>query len=202
MRITAPAVAHADLSGVTSDQHHAQGHTHLSHTGIGTDDHHAQSHTHLSHTGIGASDHHAASLDIRCRVRNSLNLSIANNVDSLLTYDTELWDTDAMHDLVTNTGRITIVTAGLYVVSAHLIWAANATGQRQLYIQLNVADVIAGLHIQATAAGQTQMSLATMYNLVAGDYLTTRVLQNSGAALNVTASSPWSPGFAAVKVLG
>lgn len=51
--------AHSELSGVGTDDHHAQAHTLASHsseahselTGVGTDDHHAQSHTLDSHTG-------------------------------------------------------------------------------------------------------------------------------------------------------
>lgn len=42
--------AHASLSGVSSDQHHAESHTHASHTAIGADDHHAQAHTLASHS--------------------------------------------------------------------------------------------------------------------------------------------------------
>lgn len=67
-------VSHADLTGVTSDQHHAQSHTHASHTGIGTDDHHNKVHTHVnageggtvSHddlTGVSVNDHHAQAHD-------------------------------------------------------------------------------------------------------------------------------------------
>jgi len=41
---------HDSLTGVTSDQHHAQIHAHASHTGIGADDHHAQAHTLASHS--------------------------------------------------------------------------------------------------------------------------------------------------------
>ncbi len=36
----------------------ANAHAHANLSSIGTDDHHAQSHTHASHTGIGANDHH------------------------------------------------------------------------------------------------------------------------------------------------
>lgn len=58
---------HANLAGVSADQHHAQAHTLASHsskahselTGISANQHHAQSHTHGSHSGIGANDHHA-----------------------------------------------------------------------------------------------------------------------------------------------
>ena len=49
---------HANLAGVSADQHHAQIHTHASHTSIGANDHHPQIHTHASHTSIGANDHH------------------------------------------------------------------------------------------------------------------------------------------------
>jgi hypothetical protein len=66
----AGTVAHADLTGVTADQHHAQSHAHSSHAGIGADDHHNQAHAlggadhtgTLSHdvlAGVSVDDHHA-----------------------------------------------------------------------------------------------------------------------------------------------
>ena len=65
--------SHANLTNITTDQHHAESHTLASHsqkkhsdlTDIGTDDHHAQAHTLASHstkahnelTGLSADDH-------------------------------------------------------------------------------------------------------------------------------------------------
>jgi hypothetical protein len=53
------------------------------------------------------------------RVRNSAAISIPNNVATVLTYDTERFDTvggssGAMHSTSSNTGRLTAQSAGKY----------------------------------------------------------------------------------------
>ncbi|MBA7624936.1 hypothetical protein ES703_32356 [subsurface metagenome] len=74
VRTTANAHAHSHLSGVTSDQHHAQAHTLASHstkahaelTNVTSDQHHPQAHTLASHstkahtelTNVTANQHH------------------------------------------------------------------------------------------------------------------------------------------------
>ena len=45
-------MSHANLAGLTSDNHHAQTHAHSTHTSIGTDDHHAQTHAASDHTNV------------------------------------------------------------------------------------------------------------------------------------------------------
>lgn len=62
-------VAHANTTGKTANDHHAQAHIHNGADGSGTvahaattgqtaNDHHAQIHAHNTHTGIGVNDHH------------------------------------------------------------------------------------------------------------------------------------------------
>ena len=46
-------LGHGDLGSVTSDQHHAQSHSHASHTGIGIDDHHNEDHESRHNSGGG-----------------------------------------------------------------------------------------------------------------------------------------------------
>lgn len=53
-------------------------------------------------------------------------LTIANNSTTQLTFDSERWDTDGMHSTSTNTGRLTCVTSGLYLVFANVQWVASA----------------------------------------------------------------------------
>jgi hypothetical protein len=53
--------------------------------------------------------------DISCRVYNSGNQTISNATWTDLTFDSELYDTDTMHDTSSNTNRITFTTAGVYV---------------------------------------------------------------------------------------
>ena len=51
-----------------------------------------------------------------CRLYNTANLT-GYTMNSTITWSAEQYDTDNMHSNVTNTGRITATTAGMYLVS-------------------------------------------------------------------------------------
>lgn len=131
-----------------------------------------------------------------CGVHNSAAISIATGTTATyLTFDTEDFDTDACHDLVTNTGRLTCKTAGLYIISANVQFAANATGIREMDFLLNGATTIRKFQVNTVAgAFGTQLTLTTLKPLAVNDYVQLGVIQDSGGALNVVASS-FSPYF-------
>lgn len=130
-----------------------------------------------------------------CRVYNSTALSIANVTVVALTFDSERYDVGGLHSTSTNTGRITIVTAGKYLVSAAVRWATFAGNTvRAVSIQLNGTTVI-GEDV-SFSAGESGTCIATVYALAAADYLEVVVYQDTGGALNVAASPAGSPEFA------
>jgi len=134
------------------------------------------------------------------RVFHSVNQAINNNALTVLTFDTERFDNDTIHDGV-NPTRLTCVTAGKYQITANIAWAANVNGRRGLWLYLNGATTIAGVQQPIDAvAGWGEQSLSTLYDLVATDFVETQVYQNSGGALNITASLNYSPEFMMVKV--
>ena len=76
---------------------------------------------------------------IGARAFNSGALTIATGVNTALTFDSERYDTDAIHDLVVNPGRLTCKTAGKYAFWGYVDWVANAGGSyRQAFIQLTL----------------------------------------------------------------
>ena len=132
----------------------------------------------------------------RVRVYNSANISIPNSALTALTFNSERFDTDTMHSTAANTGRITFTTAGGYDVGCGVSFAANATGQRDVGIRLNGVTLIAyDARPAAPATVGTIFAFSTFYEFAAGDYIEVVVFQNSGAALNVTASGNISPEF-------
>ena len=132
-----------------------------------------------------------------CRVYNNANLS-RNNADfaTLLTFNTERYDTDAYHDTSSNTGRITIPTGlgGYYRVGAHVEWASNATGIRYLYLTIN-GTVIATDTRMAVNGETTRVSISTEINASATNYFEVLAVQTSTAALNVLSTNAYSPEF-------
>lgn len=128
-----------------------------------------------------------------CRVTNNAVQSIANAAWTALTFNTELFDTNSMHDTVTNTSRITITTAGLYTVSVGVAFAANATGGRACGVRKNgtgtTGPTEGGVLIQAvTVTDGTYVGYAVTVKLAAADYIEAVVFQRSGGALNSSVS--------------
>ena len=126
-----------------------------------------------------------------CRVYNSANISIPNNTLTALTFNSERVDTDTMHSTVTNTGRITMTTAGWYDVGGAIQWPAAAAGARAVYLRVNGTNYIAAKRLDNAA--QVDMEVSTSWQFAAADYVEVVVLQVSGGALNVVAAASSSP---------
>lgn len=139
-----------------------------------------------------------------CRVFNSGNISVNNNAVTALTFDSERFDTDSMHSVATNTSRITINTAGVYLITGHVIWGADTDYTRR-FIDFFVsnATIIARQEMDFTtpainASGEA-WSLASIYKFAVNDYVEFRAFQQntSAGANNILATGNLSPEFAA-----
>lgn len=140
-----------------------------------------------------------------CRVTNSGNISLTNNADVVLTFDTNLTDTDApsspMHSTTTNTSQVVMNWTGFYQVKATVSFATNATGERRVRIRLNGTTIIAEAVMGANgAAGATTIHAVCDRYFNAGDYVEVLAFQNSGGALSSVQNSEYSPIFSAVRV--
>lgn len=128
-------------------------------------------------------------------VTNTTGLSHTTGVSLLLTWDTEVADTDTMHSTVTNTSRLVATTAGLYTVTARAAFAANATGIRSLDVRKNAAGVAAGgtrvgYDSQTPVTGAvTSVAVVEDIRMAAGDYLEAFGYQTSGGALALDATA-------------
>lgn len=132
-----------------------------------------------------------------CNVHNSANIAIVTATTTALTFDSERYDTGGCHSTVTNTGRITVPTGGggKWRFSANVVFAANATGYRQLGIRINGTTNIAYVSLPAVNGDVTILNVSCEYAMSAGDYAEVLVYQNSGGNLNVTAVNNYSPSF-------
>jgi hypothetical protein len=121
-------------------------------------------------------------------VTQSTNQSVPTGGSGLtVPFDTETHDTDTIHSTSVNTTRLTCVTTGVYSIGGSLMYAANATGNRDAYILLNNTTFIAADNRAARATGGTTLTPQTIYPLTAGDYVELVTYQTSGGALNVEA---------------
>ena len=143
--------------------------------------------------------------DLGVRAFNSANISISNNTTTAITLDSERWDTGELHSTSVNTSRITLTTAGNYLIVGIIEWGANATGSRQVQIRRNgdSATNIGIITQGATPGGAgfvTTQVISIYYQLVVGDFIELFVYQDSGGALNVLNSATYSPEFMVVKL--
>lgn len=125
-----------------------------------------------------------------CRVYHNVSQSVATSgAFTKLAMNSERYDTNSMHDTVTLNTRITMNTAGLYVVGGLVDFANNVTGERLATILLNNTVDIAGQRINADTVADTILNPSAVWKFAAGDYIELRAFQTSGGALNVLASS-------------
>jgi hypothetical protein len=105
--------------------------------------------------------------------------------NTVLTFNSESFDTDGFHSTSTNTSRITIPSGkgGKYLFVATIIFASNSTGRRALKFLKNGADYYEMIEDDASS-GEFACSASLILNLVATDYVELVASQNSGGNLN------------------
>jgi hypothetical protein len=126
----------------------------------------------------------------RCAVYTAVGFSCASGVSTLVSLDTESWDTDSMHSS-TYDSRVTINTSGQYLVTFYARFPSNATGYRQLNFRKNSAGNATGGSTMSTIALAAANGSATFItrtfelNCTAGEHFELFALQNSGASLTL-----------------
>lgn len=121
------------------------------------------------------------------RVRHSTTQATADATYLTLTFDTEEFDTHAMHSTGTNPTRLTSVAAGYYLVIGQIGFAANATGYREAMIFKGGTTVVArAVILAAPAVPPTHVIVTGVVSLASAEYVELRARQNSTGALNVT----------------
>jgi hypothetical protein len=131
------------------------------------------------------------------RVFHSGNQSVANNTETALAFDSERFDTDVIHDTVTNNSRLTCKTAGKYSITGQATWSASPV-TAAISIWLNGTTFIG--RVDLLSVDYRNMSVTTIYDLAVNDYVELRVLQISGGAINILAAGNYSPEFMMFRV--
>ncbi len=129
------------------------------------------------------------------RAYHDTNQSISDSTWTTLAFNSERWDTDAIHDNSTNNSRLTCKTAGKYLIIFSAEFQANATGRRLLRVVLNGSTQIVFITAGLNSSNESQLTLATIYDLSVNDYVEAQVFQDSGGALNINSTAQTSPEF-------
>ena len=136
----------------------------------------------------------------KCKVYNNSNQTLSNATDTAINFQLEVYDTNTMHDNVTNNTRITIKATGYYLVSASLEYAGNATGQRIVWIKKNGSTDLVRSKEVPHATLSMNPNLASVELLAVDDYIECYGYQDSGGDLAVQngVEMNW---FSAVRIL-
>jgi len=121
-------------------------------------------------------------VDISCKVTKTADQSIPRITLTMVTWDSEEYDTDDMHDTVTNNTRITFNTAGKYSILAQSEWEANSGGFRFMDIMKNGVDSIA--RVRNLADNASEHNIAFVGEFAVGDYIELEVFQDTGGNLD------------------
>lgn len=135
-----------------------------------------------------------------CKITHSANQAVSAGATVTLTFDTERYDKDAMHD-GTNPTRITFKTPGVYRVFANLSLTAvyNATDEAPVQVRLNGTDVLGYSAFQPLNGSMAPLSFD--HEFKAGDYIELRVT-GGNQPLTIAGNQIYSPNFGATWLGG
>lgn len=124
---------------------------------------------------------------VGCELRKSGNQTIANNTDTMVTFDTETFDTDSFHSTSSNTSRITIPTgkAGKYRFTYLARFAGNSTGIRNFKFFINGAEGAALYRRDNLGTNAVIVGGDFVLDLAVNDYVEFAVFQTSGGNLDI-----------------
>jgi hypothetical protein len=130
-----------------------------------------------------------------CAVFRSSVQTITNNVDTVLTWDSEHFDTDGFHSTSVNTNRITIPTGlqGYYRVTMMGLFDVNAVGYRIFKLFKNGTYWYNSPETPGSATIYAGPSVTFTLFCNAGDYLEMFAFQNSGSNINIFVRSQDNP---------
>lgn len=135
------------------------------------------------------------------RVKNSSSQTVLNASDKALTFDTEEFDLQDMHNNTVNSSRLTAKATGLYLIIGNAIYESNTSGVRTWRLKVNNTQFIAGSVLPAsTTSNATEITITSIYRLEQGDYVELIARQDSGSTLNIINSATFGATFAMVKV--
>lgn len=124
-----------------------------------------------------------------CHLTRSSDQAIPHLTITNVLWNVEQYDTDGMHSTSSQTDRITIKTAGVYVVTANVLWGADTDWIfAASWIQLNGATNLACSMVGAFNDGAigAANSLSIVRKFAVNDYLSVAVYEkNSSAGANI-----------------
>lgn len=116
--------------------------------------------------------------------KSSGSQNITTNVTTNIIFDTKNYDTNSMVNLGANADRLTVQTAGLYLITTVIAIAPNNTATRQ--IGINAGGTTFALNYEnALSSGGQVLNASFSVNLGSAAVIQTWLFQDSGGTLAV-----------------
>ena len=111
--------------------------------------------------------------------------NISTATATIITWNSESFDTNSYHSTTTNTGRLTVPTTGYYLLNGLIMFAPNGTGVRILDIKKNGSTSVAYVEEAATTLSATASTVqfTALVSAAANDYFEIVAYQNSGSTV-------------------
>jgi len=135
-------------------------------------------------------------LALGARVYNSVAQAIPTSTDTAVTFDSERYDTDTIHEGVTNPSRLTCRTAGKYLIGIAL-QLDNLIANKHfcVILKLNGTTEICRRTRYNVGGEPPYLGMNAVYDLAVGDYVETVVHHDNGNDRNILAVEATSPEF-------
>jgi hypothetical protein len=130
---------------------------------------------------------------VGCSVYKSASQSLTNEVVTAITWDSEDYDTDAIHSTSSNTSRFTVPSGktGYWLFAGVVMYATGTGDYRGIRIYKNGGIESYQYYKQATNA-TAAYGFSYVWKLTAADYLEIYGDQSSGGALDLRGTTTYS----------
>lgn len=131
---------------------------------------------------------------------NDADQVLTTGTETVVDFNTDLWNYGHMHHEVTNLSRGIALVNGRYVINAGIVFAADAVGVRRVRLRKTKLDAttvdIARMTVTNSGAGAvTSLVISAEEDMLRGEYIQVLAFQNSGGNLNITSIADYSPRF-------
>lgn len=119
------------------------------------------------------------------RVMKTAIQTFAGETATVITWNTEVFDTDNYHSNVTNNSRLTVPRTGYYSLKSVLSFGVDTSGARVLFYRVNGGTALALSTTTGVSSRDTRLSGTIDLFLTSGDYVEILGLHASGGSLGV-----------------
>ncbi len=142
----------------------------------------------LEKQGLGG-----GAVDKSVRVKRSTLLAIANNTPTVVTWDTEDYDTDAM--FAATSTDITVKTAGKWYLNATIKWEnVGFTNIRRIEFLVDGTVKSKSQELPGSAQESVQ-TFSDVLSLAIGEVVTVRVFHTSSVETDILVEGDYAPAF-------